>query len=633
MAARKRAPKAAAQQAQFVVNRYDAAGTGRRMAGWNPPSSGPNRAIEGLQKIRDRQRDSTRNDWASSAGVQRWTTNLIGTGIVPRFNAVKDEAARERVTRLFERWVRESDADGNSNWYGQQTLAAMTWFTGGECLPRLRYRRPGSGLVVGLQVQLLEGEMAPLLDADNYPFMPTGNRIRSGRELNNIGRTVAWWLYKDHPGDGQRSALNPSQLVRVPADQMLHVFEPKRTGQLRGVPDFAPVLSHLRNIMDFNDAVLERQKLANLFAAFIKKPAGADMGNDTDPITGMPLGGSEPSPIGLEPGVVHQLMAGESMEFANPPEAGTVFSDYMRTQQTYTAAGQNLPYELLSGDIQNVSDRTLRIVMNEFRRFAEQRQWQILIPKLCQPVIDAWVDQAVLEGSIPAALADDCKAVEHQPQGWAYIHPVQDVQAKALEVQAGFRSKSSVIGERGDDPRKVAMERKADHDLDESLGLSTTDVQIDPTTGKAIQKPGPKPSAPAPAPKNEHPGLDALTASVGRLEAFVHAKASEPRAEPQSVVINNHIPQTRVSVTNAVEPTPVTIENNVAAPNVSVTNSVEPTPVTIENNVAAPNVSVTNDVKPADVKVELPARETSSIIERDSGGNITNVTQTERTIQ
>ena len=50
--------------------------------------------------------------------------------------------------------------------------------------------------------------------------------------------------------------------------------------------------------------------------------------------------------------------------------------------------------------------------------------------------------------STPAIEYDDVIRVEHAPHGWAYIHPVQDVQGKKMEVDAGFRSRSSVIGER-----------------------------------------------------------------------------------------------------------------------------------------------------------------------------------------
>jgi len=58
--------------------RYDAAGTGRRMRGWNPPKSGPNLAMAGVELLRARARDAERNDWAGESASQRWVTNLVG---------------------------------------------------------------------------------------------------------------------------------------------------------------------------------------------------------------------------------------------------------------------------------------------------------------------------------------------------------------------------------------------------------------------------------------------------------------------------------------------------------------------------------------------------------------------------
>jgi hypothetical protein len=85
-----------------VVNRYDAAGFGKRMAGWNPPSSGPNRAIYGVQKMRDRSHDAVRNDWSGESSVQKWTTSLIGIGIIPRLKRIKDKARKQFLTDLWD---------------------------------------------------------------------------------------------------------------------------------------------------------------------------------------------------------------------------------------------------------------------------------------------------------------------------------------------------------------------------------------------------------------------------------------------------------------------------------------------------------------------------------------------------
>ena len=115
--------------------------------------------------------------------------------------------------------------------------------------------------------------------------------------------------------------------------------------------------------------MLERQRLANLFTLFVIKPlpSGAN-----DPMTGLPYKGSLEEPIaGLEPGISQELLPGEDVRFSEPPGAGTDYADYIRAQMIGVSAGGGLPYELLSGDIKDISDRTLRIVINEFRRLCE----------------------------------------------------------------------------------------------------------------------------------------------------------------------------------------------------------------------------------------------------------------------
>ena len=59
-----------AQAARTFTARYDAAGQGRRLAGWTPPSSGPNTAMAGLQTIRNRSHDAVRNDWSAKSVTQ-----------------------------------------------------------------------------------------------------------------------------------------------------------------------------------------------------------------------------------------------------------------------------------------------------------------------------------------------------------------------------------------------------------------------------------------------------------------------------------------------------------------------------------------------------------------------------------
>jgi lambda family phage portal protein len=614
--------------------KYDAAGSGRRIVKWSPPSSGPNRAIQGLQKIRDRARDVSRNDWAGESSLQKWTTNLVGVGIVPRWD---DEAITER----FNKWVPMADADGVLDFYGLETLTTRSWLDGGEVFGRRRPRLYVTKDAAPLQVQLIEAEFCPLFDADQWPRMPEGNTIRQGIERNKRGERVAYWMYREHPGDGSLGmAPGADQLLRVPASEIIHVFEPKRPGQLRGVSQLAPVLVRLRSTMDFEDAVLDRQKLANLFTLFITQQMPPDTADiEYDPLTGLPTfyGEDGKAMVGLEPGISQKLMPGEDVKFANPPEAGTTYSDYMRTTHMGTAAGSGLPYETFSGDIKDISDRTLRVVINEFRRFAKQRQWQILIPQFCQRVVEWWADADVLSGGLALSQRAAARAPKWSPHGWEYIHPTQDAEGKAKLIEIGVISRSEVIGERGDDPRTVDAERADDLKRSKALGLEPP------------EPPPPPPPPPKPAPTKAE--LELADLMMRRARAEVQALERPPVATetPMEHLIACMLAEQQVerqerqkdreqqaALTSALvaavsreQPTPV-VHNHVEP--TPIHNHVEPTPINVEPTPVTVVNENTVNVTP-DVNVNLPDRQITSVIERDDDGQIANVTQTETTLQ
>lgn len=447
--------------------KYDAAGTGRRLSGWNPPASGPSRATEGQPKVRDRANDAARNDWVGASTAQKWTTALVGVGVTPRWD---DEALTER----WEDHAKVCDADGVCNAYALQALGVRTWFIGGEAFLRRRSRPTSLGLPAPVQFQLYESAQLPLFDADTWRGMPPSHDIRQGIERDIYGTRQAYWFHAQHPGElWSKGTPTPDQLVRVPADQVSHIFEPKRPGQLRGVSELAQILVRARASADFEDAVLDRQKLGNLFLAFVRRTMPPVDSVEFDDLTGLPkFYDKDRNPlVGMQPGMIQDLLPGEDVQFANPPEAGTTFSEYMRSTHLGTASGTGLPYELMSGDIANVSDRTLRVVINEFRRFAEQRQWHIVIPKIVEPMVRWWAEAGLLSGAISTRKFAAAAKPEYAPHGWEYIHPVQDIEGKVKAIEAGLTSVSAEVSKRGDDPKKVRQQRADDQAADKALGL------------------------------------------------------------------------------------------------------------------------------------------------------------------
>ena len=455
---------------------YEGAGEGRRSASWEAPDIGINSLnTPALRNLRARSRSAVRNDPYAFNVIDKRVSNLIGTGITPR-PKTEDDVLRKRQQDLWDDWVDESDADGLTDFYGQQALIARTVETAGECFVRLRPRGLDEDLAVPLQLQVLAPEFVP---HDKFEPCKNGNSIRAGIEFNPAHQRVAYHMYRVHPRDASSLNAGYNQLVRVPAEQVLHIFEPVEPGQLRGVPRLAPVLKRLRSLDNYDDAVLFRQEVANLFAGFISRPPPEATQQPRDPVTGLPLtedrDGFTPM-VALEPGTMQELGPGEEVEFSKPPDAGNNYPDFMRQQLMAAAAGTGTPYEILTGDMREVNDRALRVVLNEFRRRLEQLQFGVYVHQLCRPVRAAWLDMAVLAGRLTlvdyAQRRREYLRTRWVPQGWAYIQPVQDIQARMMEVNAGFNSRSEMVLRQGYDAETVDEENAADQKRARELGLN-----------------------------------------------------------------------------------------------------------------------------------------------------------------
>ncbi|MGO2705740.1 MAG: phage portal protein [Pseudomonas helleri] len=455
---------------------YEGAGEGRRSASWDAPDVGINSLnTPALRNLRARSRSAVRNDPYAFNVIDKRVSNLIGTGITPR-PKTEDDTLRKLQQNLWDDWVDESDADGLTDFYGQQALIARTVEVAGECFVRLRPRSLDEDLAVPLQLQVLAPEFVP---HDKFEPCKNGNSIRAGIEFNPAHQRVAYHMYRVHPRDASSLNAGYNQLVRVPAEQVLHIFEPVEPGQLRGVPRLSPVLKRLRSLDNYDDAVLFRQEVANLFAGFISKPPPEATQQPRDPVTGLPLtedrDGFTPM-VALEPGTMQELGPGEEVEFSKPPDAGNNYPDFMRQQLMAAAAGTGTPYEILSGDMREVNDRALRVVLNEFRRRLEQLQFGVYVHQLCRPVRAAWLDMAVLAGRLKlvdyAQRRREYLRTRWVPQGWAYIQPVQDIQARMMEVNAGFNSRSEMVLRQGYDAETVDEENAADQKRARELGLN-----------------------------------------------------------------------------------------------------------------------------------------------------------------
>lgn len=468
------APKGGSRAGSVRASSYDAAAQTRRTSTWRPSSSTANSLVlSNLATLRDRSRQATRNDGYAKSAIDKLVANIVGTGIKP-LPQTKDRAFRAAVQEWWLRWVDESDADGLLDFYGQQQQAVRAWLEGGEVFVRLRPRLREDGLAVPLQVQVIEPELCP---HTHSVISASGNRIRAGIEFDAIGRRVAYWFHPSRPGDWQD--FDTSVLRRVPADSVIHLYDPLRPGQIRGLPHLTQALVRLQQIEKYADAALERQLLANMFVAFLTRKQSPDDPN-VNMLTGLSKDtayGEKPT-LSLEPGTFQELDPGEDVEFSDPPETHG-YREFMRQHLLAAFTSTGVPYELGTGDMSGLNDRIVRVILNEFRGRIQAWQHHIVAYQLCRRVYRAWMDRAWLVGALPLP-ADyivnpaPWLAVKWTPPRVPYIHPVQDIEAQVAEIEAGLTTRSAAVSERGEDAEAIDAEQAADNARADELGLRYT---------------------------------------------------------------------------------------------------------------------------------------------------------------
>lgn len=476
---------------------YDGTGSGRRALAWQVGNPGAVAALAYSQnELRAKSRDLVRRNAWAAAGVEAFVSNAIGTGIKPQ-SMVLDLEQREAIHALWRDWCEDADAAGRTDFYGLQALACRAMVEGGEALVRLRYRRPEDGLAVGLQIQVLEPEHLPLtLNTDT----PSGNVIRAGIEFDRLGRRVAYHLYRSHPGDGALAPMSGTggmDTVRVPAEEIVHLFRPLRPGQIRGEPWLARALVKLNELDQYDDAELVRKKTAAMFAGFITRVSPEDnlMGEDLADANGAAL-------AGLEPGTLQILEPGEDVKFSQPADVGASYAEFLRMQFRAVAAAMGITYEMLTGDLTQVNYSSIRAGLLEFRRRCEAIQHGVIVHQLCRPIWQAWMDQAVLEGAL--ALPGYSRqrraflAAKWIPQGWQWVDPKKEFDAMLTAIRAGLMSRSEAISAFGYDAEDIDREIAADNRRADALGLV---FDSDPRHDKPVA------SAPVPPPPQDSQDL------------------------------------------------------------------------------------------------------------------------------
>ncbi|QDR81352.1 phage portal protein [Sporomusa termitida] len=414
-------------------------------------------------------RDLERNNDIAKSIINPFERNVIGLGINVQAKT-SDDALNQQLEEVWDEWCEQENCDVT----GQLTFTEMQ---------RMNLRRitvDGDIAVVKIydpnapfipfRLQLIE---ADVFDTTLFENSETGNRIYSGVEVDAMLRPVAYWF--------QQSTLDHYsynlQSLRIPADQVLHLFTKQRVTQVRGMSLLASSIEAIQDIGDYLEAERVKARISACFAAYVETTPQGVAGR----LGQMPQDHQKHRRNYLEPGIIEYLLPGEKMDVASPSGINSNTRDFVQTNYRISSAGQGLSYEATSRDVSQVNYSSARHSALEDRRtYQPVQQW--LINHFNRDVYKEVITAAVLCGrlKIPDFFTNQRKYLKHKwlPPGWDWVDPLKDVQASKLEYAMGLTTLEQLCAEQGKDYKDIIEQQARERIL-----LKEKGINIDAATG------------------------------------------------------------------------------------------------------------------------------------------------------
>jgi lambda family phage portal protein len=457
--------------AKTETRAYGGAAQGRLNGDWTSlNTSADSEIVTSARTIRARARALVRDNEYAKNAVRIIQNNIIGTGIgmqaqVTSVSGKLNAKVNNQIEDAFELWSNKDSCHtaGKLNFSDfERTMTGML-ATDGEVLVRKVHQSFGDSNTP-FALELIEADR--LMDNYTTYTAPNGNMIRMGIEMDSWMRPVAYWMYPHHPGDFQFASFQASNYIRVPADEIEHLYIIDRWPQTRGVSWFHTSIIGLKDIGGYEEAELVKARATASVVGFIRSP---------EPLAPDAVINNQRVRT-FEPGTIEELLPGEDFVGFNPSSPNPAMDPFLRYMLRRTAAGIGMSYESLSRDYSQSNYSSSRLALLDDRDL-----WRVLqgfvVKNFRARIHKAWLQAAVLGGdlTIPDYYSNKAKyeKVRFKPRGWSWIDPAKEVAAYKMAVRSGFMTVADVIAKTADgaDLEDILKTRHEELELMEELGL------------------------------------------------------------------------------------------------------------------------------------------------------------------
>ena len=411
---------------------------------------------------------------------RRKINHVIRTGLRPNFLFVDDDGNPQKkinklLSRRFKKWSRRVDVKSTKNvkisFPTAQRLARNELFSSGDFFVKKIIDRSDTTRSP-LRLQLIDRDQ---LDTSINKQTDSGY-IKQGIEYNTKDQEIAYWMYARYPGD---ALVGTHKSVRIPADWMIHVFDPERVTQRVGVPEASSTVMTNGDLEDYLGAALQ-QALSDArnygiltggaeaedLQAFSsgQQPAQVVDGESTYwPVKWEQDGElSNETVINMDGGGRITVLPEGKFEAPNPKTPNSNLPQFAAYQSRRAALPVGNSYELSTGDFSQTSFSGAMAAGQHSAVDFECDQF-VFIEKFLDIVMEWWLETEWLYGppEVKRILSDYGSDPDHYMMqiGWQYngeqtLNPLQNVNAAEKKIELGISSRrieAAAIGENFDE--------------------------------------------------------------------------------------------------------------------------------------------------------------------------------------
>ena len=247
--------------------------------------------------------------------------------------ASSDPAWNLKAKKYWDIWSRYPDISSRQSFGTLMSQAARGWFFDGESFILLTKGDSGRP-----RLQLLEAQSIATPTG-----MQSDETVFDGIRFDpRTGRAIAYFI------GNEKTQGNLTDVRSIGSDSVVHIYEPNRAGQLRGLPFVSCVINDLHDLDDLQKLEMEACKLGASVAQIVKTVSGEVQASNLRAGTaGTTQNTAENYYEQVFGSAVKVLKNGDSFEQFATERPGVNMREYWRQLTEKVCAGVGIPYVLV----------------------------------------------------------------------------------------------------------------------------------------------------------------------------------------------------------------------------------------------------------------------------------------------